>query len=84
MKLYFLRHSQTDYNLEHRHDHEGKATLTDLGKSRAETLIEIFADKSISHIYSSPLQRCIDTISPTAQKLGKEIKTDERLREIFF
>jgi 2,3-bisphosphoglycerate-dependent phosphoglycerate mutase len=38
-------------------------------------------DKKIDVFYSSPYQRSFDTIAGTAAFFGKEIVTDERLRE---
>lgn len=82
-KIYILRHSETNYNVEQRHDHEWKAVLTEKWKQRAEVLPELLRDQKISTIYSSPLSRCIDTLTPLADYLDKKIILDERIRENF-
>lgn len=82
-QIYFIRHSETDYNTQHRHDHEGKAELSQSGIERSKIIPQLFAKKGVSAIYSSPLKRCIDTIYPTADKLWIEIQLDPRITEIF-
>ncbi len=82
--IYIIRHSETDYNLEHRHNHEGKAMLTPAGTERAEKIAQLFRDTPISAIYSSPLQRCVDTITPTAKSANIPMYQDDRLTESYF
>lgn len=80
-KIIVVRHGQTDYNLEQRHDHEWKAQLTDLGKQYAEKIWEYLEDEGCDYIYSSPLERCINTITPLSKNSKIEILTDERITE---
>ncbi len=82
-KIYILRHSETDYNVERRHDHEWRAMITEKWKQRAEIISQLLWDSKISTIYSSPLPRCIDTLTPLANTLEQKIVIDERLRENF-
>jgi len=82
-KLYILRHSETDYNVAGKHDHEWKAMITQTWKQRAEIIPELLWSEKISAIYSSPLIRCIDTITPLANKIKQEIVIDDRIRENF-
>ena len=83
-KIILVRHGRTDYNDKHWGDSLGndKARLNELGLQQAQAIADKLADTPVDVIYSSPLTRCIDTISPLATKLGQEIQTDERLREI--
>jgi broad specificity phosphatase PhoE len=67
-KVIFVRHGETDYNVEKKHDHEGKATLTETGRKRSNLLADWLLDEKVDVIYSSPLQRCLDTITPFANK----------------
>jgi len=83
-KLYILRHSETDYNVEGKHDHVWIAMITEAWKKRAEIIPELFSREKISAIFSSPLPRCINTITPLANSLGQDIIIDERIRENFF
>lgn len=55
--------------------------LTQLGHDMAAGLAEDFADRDIRAVVASPLERAIETATPTAEKLGLPIKTDRRLIE---
>lgn len=76
-KIYFVRHAQPE------HDHEDDRTrpLTAEGEKDAEIVLEFFKDKAIDVFYCSPYKRSMDTIAQTAEFFGKEIITDDRLRE---
>lgn len=82
-RVYFVRHAQPE------HDHEDDRTrpLTVEGREDAKAVLAFFrnmelsGDKKIDGFYCSPYQRSMDTIAETAAFYGKEILTDERLRE---
>ncbi|MDE5872707.1 MAG: histidine phosphatase family protein, partial [Lachnospiraceae bacterium] len=76
-KIYFVRHAQPDSKWED----DRTRPLTDEGKQDAEIVLEFLRDKEIDVFYSSPYKRSYDTIAATAAFYGKEIITDERLRE---
>lgn len=78
-KIILVRHGRTDYNEKSRWDPEGKARLTELWKWQATKIAAIYADHHIDAIYSSPLQRCIDTITPLAEAKWLEIQQDEAI-----
>ncbi len=50
--------------------------LTDVGASRAETLAAFLADVEIAAAYSTPFNRTVQTIQPTADANGIEIDTN--------
>lgn len=81
-KIIFVRHWRTDYNLEWKYDWIWNAKLTEVWKNQALEIKEIFKNHKIKAIYSSPLQRCIDTITPLSVELGIEIEKKEELIEI--
>lgn len=82
-RVYFVRHAQPE------HDHEDDRTrpLTAEGREDAKAVLAFFrdtemsGDKKIDGFYCSPYRRSLDTIAETAAFYGKEILTDERLRE---
>ena len=47
----------------------------------AEWFVDMNADKDITHLVSSPLERARQTAAPIAEKLGLTVETDERLIE---
>ena len=61
MKLYVLRHGETDYNEQHRISGQVPAMLTEKGKQQAIEAGRYFKNKNIDYIYVSPLQRARDT-----------------------
>ncbi len=75
-KVYFVRHAQSEYWKEDR-----TRPLTKEGMEDTEIVLEFFKDKKIDVFYCSPYKRSIDTIADTAAFFGKEIITDEDLRE---
>lgn len=76
-RIYFVRHAQPD----HKWEDDRTRPLTDEGKQDAEIVLEFLSNKEIDAFYSSPYKRSYDTIAATAAFYGKEIITDERLRE---
>ena len=76
-KVYFVRHAQP----EHAWEEDRTRPLTEEGKKDSAIVTEFFKDKKIDAFYCSPYRRSIDTIAETAAFFGKEIITDERLRE---
>ena len=51
------------------------------GKKDSAIVHEFLRDKKIDAFYCSPYKRSMDTIAEAAAFFGKEIITDERLRE---
>lgn len=81
-KVIFVRHGRTNYNEEGKYDGIGNAQLTEVGKNQAKEIAEIFKNEKIHAIYASPLQRCIDTITPLALSKNLEIISDNAFIEI--
>ncbi len=76
-KVYFVRHAQP----EHMWEDDRTRPLTAEGKQDSEMVLDFLRDKGIDVFYCSPYRRSLDTIADTAAFYGKEIITDERLRE---
>ncbi len=75
--VYFVRHAQPEYGWED----DRTRPLTSEGKRDTGMVLDFFKDKEIDAFYSSPYKRAFDTIASAASFYGKEIFTDERLRE---
>lgn len=83
MKIYFVRHGQTESNKKGTVTGHLDSPLTEEGIEQAsKTLLEIPDD--FSKIYSSDLIRCKQTAEILNQKLNLPIKYDPRLRERHF
>lgn len=55
--------------------------LNEKGQKQAEMLAETLATQPIAAIYSSPLERCLETAQPTAAKLGLPVQINEHVLE---
>ncbi len=77
VKVYFVRHAQPD----HVWEDDRTRPLTDEGREDSKKVLEFLKDKKIYKFYCSPYVRSKDTIADAARYFGKEIATDERLRE---
>jgi broad specificity phosphatase PhoE len=80
--LVFIRHGETDWNLEGRWQGQADVPLNQRGWQQAIRLADSLANDSISVIYSSDLRRAMDTATLLAQKSDTPVIADARLREI--
>jgi len=55
--------------------------LSELGKQMAKADAEALADRDVTHVVASPLERAQETAEPIAAQFGLEIATDTRLIE---
>lgn len=82
MRIYFARHGESHANLLHEISNRGlRHGLTRKGRIQAEALAQSLQGISISHIYSSPVLRAIETSIILANRLAVEYEIAEALRE---
>ncbi|MFG2224361.1 histidine phosphatase family protein [Streptomyces sp. NPDC050161] len=55
--------------------------LSELGRKMADRVAEHLAERDITHLVSSPLERAQETAAPIAAAHGLDVATDERLIE---
>ncbi len=55
--------------------------LSELGQEMAQRVADSIADRDITHIVSSPLERAQQTAAPLASMLGLDVGTDARIIE---
>ncbi|HHT65016.1 MAG TPA: histidine phosphatase family protein, partial [Clostridiales bacterium] len=70
MYIYLTRHGQTDWNAQKRTQGVHNSHLSRLGICQAEELAERLSSESISHLYSSPLDRAYQTAVIVGKKYG--------------
>jgi broad specificity phosphatase PhoE len=74
--LLLIRHGENDYTKKHRFaGHLPGVHLNKRGQEQAHELGEAFQDFSISAIYSSPLERALETAAPIAAACGLDVHT---------
>lgn len=61
MKLFFIRHGQTDANFQGIYSGQSDVMLTELGRQQAESLRPVLERFSFDRVYSSDLTRAIHT-----------------------
>jgi broad specificity phosphatase PhoE len=81
-RLCFVRHGQTDWNLEGRWQGHADVHLNSTGLTQAAQARDALAGQHFDAIYSSDLQRASVTASVIAQKQFLPVVMDPRLREL--
>lgn len=80
-ELWLIRHGQTDWNLEKRFQGRSDVPLNDTGRAQAQTLAATLRSETFAAIYSSPLQRALQTAQALAGQLNLPIQIDPGLVE---
>lgn len=83
MKLYLIRHGQTDWNLAQRFQGQSDIPLNEIGRRQANALAGRLSSQPFDVAYSSDLQRALETANIIVRD-RLEIKEDVRLREMNF
>ena len=80
MKLYVVRHGQTDKNVLGLVQGDTESDLTEKGREEAKALQELVKSLDVDVVVSSPLRRALDTAKLITND-EKEIIVDDRLIE---
>ncbi|HEY1095889.1 MAG TPA: histidine phosphatase family protein [Alphaproteobacteria bacterium] len=82
--FYFLRHGETDANVQQLLQGSMDTLLNDNGREQARLAAQILKNHPIDRIIASPLKRVIETANIVNQILQKPIEFDGRLQEKCF
>jgi broad specificity phosphatase PhoE len=82
--LWFARHGLTVWNIEKRYQGHSDAPLNPAGLAQAEALADRLASEKLHAIFSSDLQRAVQTASSIAVRHPLSVSTEPRLREANF
>lgn len=82
--FYYIRHGQTDWNVEDRYQGGMDIPLNNTGIAQAHAAKALLADLPITHIYSSPLKRACVTADIANEALGLQITEIKDLKECNF
>lgn len=80
-RVFLLRHGETAWNVERRIQGQLDVDLNEQGRWQARQLGRALQDEGLAAVYSSDLQRCLETARPLAQLLGLAVQSDSALRE---
>jgi probable phosphomutase (TIGR03848 family) len=56
--------------------------LNDKGVQQAQALADLLSEQPIQAVFSSPLDRCMETATPLAQRLGLPVMSEEGVIEV--
>jgi broad specificity phosphatase PhoE len=82
--FYFMRHGQTDWNLQGRLQGHSDIPLNATGLAQAHAAADALTDESIEVIVSSPLIRALKTAAIVAERIARQIYIDGQLKECSF
>ncbi len=83
LRIILVRHGETPWNQERRaQGGSSDPPLSEVGRKQAENLAQLLKKENIVAIYSSPLQRALDTARAIARFHQIEVTVEPDLREI--
>ena len=81
--IYLIRHSQNDFVREHKlAGRLPDVHLNERGRQQALALADLFAGVKLNGLYSSPLERALETAAPLAERKGMRVVTLPELTEM--
>ncbi|OBK27366.1 bifunctional RNase H/acid phosphatase [Mycobacterium asiaticum] len=84
-RLLLLRHGQTELSAQRRYSGRGNPPLNEVGWRQAGLAARYLNQRrGIAAVYSSPLQRALDTATTAARALGLDVTIDDDLIETDF
>ncbi len=83
-RFILIRHGQTEWNREERFRGRVDIPLNDTGKAQATRVAAHLAGEQIDAIYSSPLQRALQTATPLADAKQLQVQIEPGLNDISF
>jgi broad specificity phosphatase PhoE len=81
MKIYLIRHGETETDIENRYGGDFDDHLTNKGMFQAEELAYNLADSGMEMVYSSPKLRAKETADILGKTLKAEVEVIEGLKE---
>ncbi|MEY3288964.1 MAG: hypothetical protein RLZZ419_1206 [Pseudomonadota bacterium] len=82
LKIYLLRHGETEYSQRGAYCGGLDPELTPEGSQMAQAFADAYRSVSWSAIYASPMKRTVATAQPLCDAVGLPMQTREGLREI--
>ena len=80
--LLLIRHGENDYTKKHKlAGYTPNVHLNERGQSQAQTLADALKEVQIKSLYSSPLERAVETATPIGVVCGLEVQLEAGLLE---
>ena len=84
IRLYLIRHGETDWNTVRRFQGWTDIELNEKGLRQAELLGKRFENIPVDEVYASPLKKAVKAALPVAKAACVEIKTGDHFKETNF
>lgn len=84
MKIYIIRHGETQWNTERRMQGWGNSDLTELGTSQAKLLGKSLANIDFDQVITSPLGRTLETTKLIVGNRDLDVVINENFKEMGF
>ena len=84
MKIFLVRHGETDWNRNHKLQGQSDTELNSYGIELAEKTAEGLKNIPFDHAYASPLKRAVSTAEIILQNRPVALHTDKRMMEMCF
>ncbi|MCB2178568.1 histidine phosphatase family protein [bacterium] len=84
LRVFIVRHGQTEWNLQHRYLGHTDRPLNAVGKAQAQGVVQAFKNVPLDEIITSPLQRAAEIAHMVAEDHNLQPVVDERIREFSF
>jgi len=81
LRLFLVRHGETDANLNRHLQGISNGILNENGKQQVERLGRHLQTTAIDHVYASDLLRAVDTARAVARRHDLDVEIDSELRE---
>lgn len=81
MKVYFLRHGQSELNLDDTVHQDNSTPLSKQGYQQAHEVAKLFKKVPLDIIFASPYSRSAETAKVIAEKINKPLKVLNLLKE---
>ena len=82
LRLYLLRHGETEYSKTGGYCGELDPELTDEGQEMAQSFADAYQNLTWTAVYVSPMKRTIATAKPFCDSIGQEMTLRDGLKEI--
>lgn len=80
--ILLARHGQTDWNATGRYHGQANIPLNEVGRRQAQGLADALASEQLAAVYTSPLDRALDTARAVAAGRELTVNVDDRLLEV--
>jgi probable phosphomutase (TIGR03848 family) len=80
--LFLIRHGLTELTGSRLYGRVPGIHLDERGRRQAAALVDRFEGVRLTAVYSSPLERCVETVEPLAAARGLDVRTSEALVEM--